>query len=40
MDMISLTGKTNFFEKKVSEYQKASVGKKKEDFVFTTDADF
>jgi ribonucleoside-diphosphate reductase beta chain len=25
MDMISLEGKTNFFEKRVSEYQKAGV---------------
>ena len=25
MDMISLQGKTNFFEKKVSEYQKSGV---------------
>ena len=29
MDMISLQGKTNFFEKRVSEYQRAGV--KKED---------
>jgi ribonucleoside-diphosphate reductase subunit M2 len=28
MDMISLEGKTNFFEKRVSEYAKAHVGKK------------
>jgi ribonucleoside-diphosphate reductase beta chain len=27
MDMISLQGKTNFFEKRVGEYQKAGVGK-------------
>lgn len=40
MDMISLTGKTNFFEKRVGEYQKAGVGKSKEDKVFTLDADF
>jgi ribonucleotide reductase beta subunit family protein with ferritin-like domain len=26
MDMISLEGKTNFFEKRVSEYKKAGVG--------------
>jgi len=41
MDMISLQGKTNFFEKKVGDYQKAGVmdgaGQHK---VFTTDADF
>lgn len=30
MDMISLQGKTNFFEKKVSEYQKAGVVNKEE----------
>jgi len=31
MDMISLQGKTNFFEKRVSEYQKAGVLNKEED---------
>lgn len=31
MDMISLQGKTNFFEKRVSEYQKAGVLNKDED---------
>lgn len=31
MDMISLQGKTNFFEKRVSEYQKAGVMQNKED---------
>lgn len=31
MDMISLQGKTNFFEKRVSEYQKAGVLKKDND---------
>lgn len=30
MEMISLQGKTNFFEKRVSEYQKAAVGKAKD----------
>ena len=30
MDMISLQGKTNFFEKRVSEYQKAGVLNKEE----------
>jgi ribonucleoside-diphosphate reductase beta chain len=39
MDMISLQGKTNFFEKRVSEYQKAGV-LNKEESEFTTDADF
>ena len=41
MEMISLQGKTNFFEKRVSEYQKAKVMNiKKEDNTFTLDADF
>ena len=31
MDMISLQGKTNFFEKRVSEYQKAGVKKENND---------
>ena len=40
MDMISLTGKTNFFEKRVGEYQKASIKQTKEDKVFSLDAEF
>jgi len=43
MEMISLEGKTNFFEKKVSEYAKAGVmqsTENKEDNVFSLDADF
>jgi len=41
MEMISLEGKTNFFEKRVGEYQKAGVmNSKPEDSVFTLDADF
>jgi len=41
MDMISLQGKTNFFEKRVSEYQKAGVlNNEAENPQFTTDADF
>ena len=40
MDMISLTGKTNFFEKRVGEYQKANVKRTQEDRIFTLDADF
>jgi ribonucleoside-diphosphate reductase beta chain len=41
MDMISLQGKTNFFEKRVGEYQKAGVmGKGKDENKFTLDADF
>jgi len=40
MDMISLEGKTNFFEKRVGEYQKMGVMSSKEDNKFTLDADF
>lgn len=41
MELISLQGKTNFFEKKVGEYQKAGVMNNKEsDKVFTLEADF
>jgi len=40
MEMISLTGKTNFFEKRVSEYSKAGVGIKRENMVFNTSAIF
>lgn len=40
MDMISLQGKTNFFEKRVGEYQKAGVMAKKEQQKFALDADF
>lgn len=40
MDMISMSGKTNFFEKKVSEYRKAGVGSKPEDNEFDLDEDF
>ena len=40
MENISLEGKTNFFEKRNGDYQKASVMAKKEDNVFTLDADF
>jgi len=41
MEMISLEGKTNFFEKRVAEYQKAGVmNNRPEDSVFTLDADF
>ncbi len=41
MDMINLQGKTNFFEKRVGEYQKASVtNKSSEDKSFTVDAEF
>ncbi len=41
MDMISLQGKTNFFEKRVSEYQKAGItNKDKEANKISFDADF
>jgi ribonucleoside-diphosphate reductase beta chain len=40
MEMISLQGKTNFFEKRVGEYQKAGVMSGKENQNFTLDADF
>ncbi|KAF9926804.1 Ribonucleotide-diphosphate reductase (RNR), small subunit [Linnemannia zychae] len=44
MDLISLQGKTNFFEKRVSDYQKAgvmsSVNANKAHSTFTLDADF
>jgi ribonucleotide reductase beta subunit family protein with ferritin-like domain len=40
MEMISLQGKTNFFEKRVGEYQKANVMSKEEDKVFRLDAEF
>lgn len=40
MDMISIQGKTNFFEKRVGEYQKAGVMSSKEDNVFKITDDF
>ncbi len=44
MELISLQGKTNFFEKRVSEYQKAGVLNGQQDrannFEFTTNLDF
>jgi len=40
MENLSLEGKTNFFEKKVSEYQKMGVMNKPEERVFSLDADF
>src|SRR6056300_1668791 len=41
MDMISLQGKTNFFEKRVGEYQKAGVlNNEKKDEKISFDADF
>mgnify|MGYP003866273711 FL=1 len=40
MDMISIQGKTNFFEKRVGDYQKAGVMTKREEQVFSMEADF
>ena len=40
MELISLQGKTNFFEKRVAEYQKAGVMGKAEDNIFSLDEDF
>jgi len=40
MDMINLQGKTNFFEKRVGEYQKAGVLSTKEDNKFSLDEEF
>lgn len=40
MTMISLQGKTNFFEQRVAEYNKAGVSTEKEAFRFRLDADF
>ncbi|XP_053316422.1 ribonucleoside-diphosphate reductase subunit M2-like [Spea bombifrons] len=40
MENISLEGKTNFFEKRVGEYQKMGVMSKTSDHAFTLDADF
>jgi len=40
MDMISLQGKTNFFEKRVGDYQKAGVMTDRESQMFSLDEDF
>jgi ribonucleoside-diphosphate reductase subunit M2 len=43
MELISLQGKTNFFEKRVGEYQKSGVMaslKDQEDHIFKIDEDF
>lgn len=40
MEMISLQGKTSFFERRVGEYQKSGVMASAEDQAFRTDADF
>lgn len=40
MDLISVEGKTNFFEKRVGEYSKSGVGSSKEGNTFSLDEDF
>jgi len=40
MDMINLQGKTNFFEKRVGEYQKAGVLNQENNTTFSLDSDF
>lgn len=40
MDLISIPGKTNFFERRVSEYQKSGVMASREESVFTTTEEF
>lgn len=40
MESISLEGKTNFFEKRVAEYQRLGVMSNVMDCEFTLDADF
>ena len=40
MNLISLQGKTNFFEKRVGEYSKAGVGAAQEEAVFSLECDF
>jgi ribonucleoside-diphosphate reductase beta chain len=40
MERISVEGKANFFESRVSSYSKAGVGKKAEEMTFSVDEDF
>jgi ribonucleoside-diphosphate reductase beta chain len=40
MEMISLQGKTNFFEKRVGDYQKSGVLNNQESKSFSLDEDF
>ena len=40
MEMISLQGKTNFFERRVSEYQKSGVTSSRESQVFSLSEEF
>jgi hypothetical protein len=39
MEMISLEGKGNFFERKISAYSKPGVGKEASEMVIKTDLD-
>jgi ribonucleoside-diphosphate reductase beta chain len=40
MELISLQGKTNFFEKRVGEYQKSGVMSEADKRTFSLDEDF
>ncbi len=40
MEMISLQGKTNFFEKRVGDYKKSGINTRREEQIFTLDEDF
>ena len=40
MERISLEGKDNFFEKRVTTYAKSGVGKSTDEMSFALDADF
>jgi ribonucleotide reductase beta subunit family protein with ferritin-like domain len=40
MDLISMQGKTNFFERRVGEYSRAQVGSTEQDRVFSMNEDF
>ena len=40
MELISITGKTNFFERRVSEYSLSGIGKEEEECDFGLDGDF
>jgi ribonucleoside-diphosphate reductase beta chain len=40
MEMISIQGKANFFERRVGEYQKAGVLSSKEDQTFSLNEEF
>jgi len=40
MDMISMQGKTNFFEKRVGDYQKSGVMADRDKQTFSLDEDF